>query len=90
MVRDNAALGRFELDMNGTTAYSEYHRARGVVTFLHTEVPEALRGNGAGAALAAGALAIVRAQGEKVYPKCPYIAAYIAKHPEEQDLVVHR
>jgi predicted GNAT family acetyltransferase len=90
MVRDNTALSRFELEVNGSTAYSQYHRSRGVVTFLHTEVPGALRGHGAGATLAAGALAMVRSWGEKVYAKCPYMAAYIAKHPEVQDLVVTR
>jgi uncharacterized protein len=86
-VRDNPTLSRFELDINGTTAFSNYQRAPGIVTILHTEVPEALRGHGAGSALARGELDLVRASGDRVVAKCPFIAEYIARHKEYQDLL---
>ena len=87
-VRANAVLHRFELEVDGVIAFSVYRRSAGVVTFIHTEVPEALAGKGVGSKLAQGALEMVRARGEKVIAECPFIAAYIKKHPELQDLLV--
>jgi predicted GNAT family acetyltransferase len=86
-VRDNPALHRFELDVDGVIAFSEYRHKAGVVTFIHTEVPESLGGKGVGSKLARGALDLVRARGEKVIAKCPFIAAFIKKHAEYQDLL---
>ncbi|MBL8782907.1 MAG: N-acetyltransferase [Alphaproteobacteria bacterium] len=86
-VRDNPALHRFELDVDGVIAFSEYRRKPGVVTFIHTEVPESLGGKGVGSKLARGALDLVRASGEKVIAKCPFIAAFIKKNAEYQDLL---
>jgi predicted GNAT family acetyltransferase len=86
-VRDNAALHRFELEVEGHVAFSVYRRSPGVVTFIHTEVPEALAGKGVGSKLAQGALEIVRGRGEKVIAECPFIASYIKKHREFQDLL---
>lgn len=87
-VRDNPALHRFELEVDGVVAFSEYKRKDGVVTFIHTEVPDSLGGKGVGSKLAKGALDAVRAAGEKVIARCPFIAAYIKKHAEYQDLLV--
>ncbi|HEX7775877.1 MAG TPA: GNAT family N-acetyltransferase, partial [Parvibaculum sp.] len=53
-----------------------------------TVVPEELGGKGVGSRLAKGALDAVRAEGLKVVPQCPFIAAYIKKHPEYQPLVI--
>lgn len=86
-VRDNPALHRFELDVDGVIAFSEYRRKADIVTFIHTEVPESLGGKGVGSQLARGALDLVRARGEKVIAKCPFIAAFIRKHAEYQDLL---
>ena len=88
-VRDDEARHRFELDVDGVTAYSVYKREPGIITFIHTVVPDALGGRGVGSALAKGALALVRARGEKVIPQCPFIHAYMKKHPETQDLLAN-
>lgn len=85
-VRDNKAEHRFELEVDGHTAYAYYTLEPGVITFTHTEVPPALGGQGVGSRLAKGALDLVRAQKLKVVAKCPFIAAYMGKHPEVQDL----
>ena len=45
-VRDNPALSRFELDVNGVTAVANYRRDGGVMTFTHTEVPPQARRGG--------------------------------------------
>jgi uncharacterized protein len=86
-VRNNTELQRFELDADGHTAVAYYHVSPGVITFSHTEVPQELSGRGIGSTLARGALEIVRAQGLKVVAKCPFISAYMAKHPEFNDLL---
>ena len=74
-VRDNTALSRFELD------------AGGVIALLHTETPPQARGQGLASQLTAGALQIARARGLKVIPRCAFVRAYIAKHPEFRDLL---
>jgi predicted GNAT family acetyltransferase len=86
-IRNNTRLHRFELDADGHTAVSYYKLAPGAITFTHTEVPKELSGRGIGSQLARGALEAARAQGLKVVAKCPFIAAYIAKHPEYRDLL---
>lgn len=86
-VTDNLAAHRFELKAGDHVAVASYSLAPGVITFTHTEVPPALSGQGVGSRLARGALEQVRARGLKVVPKCPFIAAFIAKNAEFADLV---
>jgi predicted GNAT family acetyltransferase len=81
-VRDNKALHRFELDADGHTAFSEYQRDGNSIEFRHTEVPKALEGRGSGSALVRGALALAKAEGLTIKARCPFVAAYIKKHPE--------
>jgi predicted GNAT family acetyltransferase len=87
-VRDNEDRHRFELAVDGYTAFSQYKLTPGTITFLHTEVPKQLEGHGIGSRLAQGVLEAARARGLKVVAKCPFIAAYIRKHAEFQDLLV--
>jgi predicted GNAT family acetyltransferase len=85
--RDNKAQHRFEMDAGGETAVAYYTLAPGVITFNHTEVPPALRGKGIGSELVRGALQSARDQGLKVVPRCSFVAAYLARHSEFNDLV---
>jgi uncharacterized protein len=87
-VRDNPGQHRYELDVEGHVAAAYYQLTPGVITFVHTEVPNELSGRGIGSALARGALDDVRGRGLKVVPKCPFISAYIAKHAEYSDLLL--
>jgi predicted GNAT family acetyltransferase len=50
-------------------------------------VPEAHEGQGIGSALIRFALSSARERGLRVIPICPFFAAYIKRHPEEQDLL---
>jgi len=86
-VRDNPALHRFELETEGHTAVAHYRLAPGVITFTHTEVEPALRGRGIGSALVRGALEAARDRGLKVAATCPFVSAYLGKHPEFADLL---
>ncbi len=84
---DNRARNRYELTVDGHTAHVDYARRPGAITFIHTIVPEQLNGRGIGSKLAQYVLDDARRHGEKVVPQCPFIAAYIKRHPEYQDLV---
>ncbi|MBI3704866.1 MAG: N-acetyltransferase [Rhizobiales bacterium] len=85
-VRDNAERHRFELDVDGQTAFAVYRREGDTLAIVHTETPPTLRGKGVASALVRGLLDIARAQGLKVAPKCPFVVAYMDKHAEYADL----
>jgi uncharacterized protein len=86
-VRDNTALSRFELDANGVTAFVTYRLGDGVITLQHTETPAQARGQGIASKLIEGTLNLVRSRGLKVIPRCDFVRAYLAKHPDYSDLV---
>ena len=86
-VSDNPAQQRYELAVDRHVAASYYKIADGVITFVHTEVPPELGGKGIGSKLIKGALDQVRAGGLKVNAQCPFVKAYIEKHPEYADLL---
>jgi predicted GNAT family acetyltransferase len=86
-VRNNTDKNRYELSVDGHLAATYYRIADGVITFIHTEVPDALAGRGVGGKLVKGALDQVRAAGLKVVPQCPFVRAYIEKHPDYADLL---
>lgn len=87
IVRNNTDKNRYELSVDGHLAATYYRLADGVITFIHTEVPDALAGRGVGSKLIKGALDQVRAAGLKVVPQCPFVRAYIEKHPDYADLL---
>ncbi len=86
-IRNNTALGRYELEVDGETASLYYGKAPGVITLRHTEVPPALGGRGVGSTLVREVLNDVRAQSLKVVATCPFVAAWMGKHPEFNDLL---
>lgn len=87
-VRDNPEKQRFELVEQDHLAFAEYAIEGEVMTFTHTIVPPALQGAGVGSRLIEAALGEARARGLKVRPHCSFVAAYMARHPEWQDLRV--
>ncbi len=87
-IRNNESLHRYELDAEGQSAVAYYKLAPGVITLTHTETPVVLRGRGIASRLVRGALEDARARGLKVVPKCPFVSAYMAKHPEFGDLLL--
>jgi predicted GNAT family acetyltransferase len=85
-VRDNTALSRFELDVEGRLAFANYRRAPGTVIITHTETPRALRGRGIASELVQGALELIRADGNKVVAGCGFVVDYLRRRPEFSDL----
>ena len=87
-VRDNPAESRFEMSTGAGLAISEYQLRGGVLHIMHTEIPPELEGQGIGSRLARGVLDAARARGLKVVPRCPFVAAYMKRHKEYDDLRV--
>ncbi len=87
MVRDNKALSRFELDVEGGLAFANYRLTPSAVVITHTETPRALRGHGVASELVKGALALIRADGRKVIAGCSFVVVYLRRHPEYADMV---
>jgi predicted GNAT family acetyltransferase len=86
-VSNNAAQHRFELEVDGHVAAAYYERTGDLITFEHTEVPAELGGKGIGSKLVKGALDQVRAEGLSVVPQCPFVKAWIEKHPDYSNLL---
>lgn len=85
---DNPAARRYEAILGDTIAgFAEYRRVDDRIIFFHTETNPDVKGRGIGSRLAAGALDDVRARGLVMTPKCPFIAAYVRRHPAYRDLV---
>ena len=75
------------MKLGDAVAFTEYRLRDGVIILPHTVVPDEFSGRGVGGKLAQAALGYAREQGLEVVPTCPFIAGYISKHPEWQDLV---
>ncbi|HET8750012.1 MAG TPA: GNAT family N-acetyltransferase [Sphingomicrobium sp.] len=88
VIRDNPEKHRFEADLgDGSAAVAEYNLLTDKIVFTHTEVPPSHEGQGIGSALIRFALKSARERGLQVVPICPFFAAYIKRHEEEQDLL---
>ena len=88
-VVDNPKQRRYELWVGQRRAgFIEYLSEPGVVVMVHTEVDPAFEGQGLGDRLVAGALDDLRARGLKLLPLCPFVRAYLGRHPKDADLVV--
>ena len=84
---DNKPHHRFELVVEGHLAAAYYKVDGNVITFVHTEVPPELAGRGIGSKLLQDALDQVWAERLKVVPQCPFVKAWIGKHPQYKDLL---
>jgi predicted GNAT family acetyltransferase len=81
-VIDNQSKSRFELTSDDHLAELIYRRRADRLVLVHTEVPEALSGQGIGGLLVQAA--IDRAAGEDltVVPLCPFARGWLQRHPD--------
>ncbi|MCC2545408.1 N-acetyltransferase [Hymenobacter sp. BT175] len=84
---DNPGGHRFELTVNHSTAFMEYGERDGALALFHTEVPGELEGQGVGSALVEKVLAEIERRQLPLIPLCPFVTAYLKRHPEWQRLV---
>ncbi len=89
VIADAPAAGRYEAHLDDQLAgVLEYVVEEGQIDLVHTEVAPSHEGQGIGAALARFALDDARRRRLRVIASCPYVRAYLAKHPEDHDIVV--
>lgn len=81
-VIDNTVAKRFELHVDGHTAYIDYRVKEDKIFPIHTEVPKALGGKGIGSSLVKQTLEEVEKQKLKAVPLCSFVSSYIDRHPE--------
>jgi predicted GNAT family acetyltransferase len=90
-VGDNDAAHRYELRLDDELVGELLYRTNGnVVTLIHTQIASQVEGHGLGEQLVAGALDDIRERGLRIVPLCPFVAAYLRRHPESADLVKSR
>ncbi|HXO83548.1 MAG TPA: GNAT family N-acetyltransferase [Mycobacterium sp.] len=83
----SAAEGKYTIAVDSETVGLAAVADRGNQrVFYHTEVEERFGGRGLATILVAEALKATRADGKRVVPVCPMVAAYIKKHPEFSDI----
>lgn len=86
----NEEKSRFELDVDGHIAFIDYKETSSTIALIHTEAPSELAGSGAAAAIVEKTLQHIKDAGKTVSPYCPYVFAFIKKHPEWKELVSPR
>ena len=86
-VVDNPSEHRFELTLDGYTAVLEYVLAGDRLRLMHTEVPPELRGRRLAETLARAGLEHARANHLKVVPFCPFVRAFLQRHPGYEDVL---
>jgi uncharacterized protein len=88
-VIDNPGQHRFELALDGEDIAAAYYRRdeNGHIVLTHTEVPSEYGGRGFASLLARGVFDIARERGDKLVLKCPFMAAWFARHSDYADVV---
>jgi len=83
----NSELHRLELDVEGNIAFIEYKLDGDMLFLIHTEVPPALEGKGAGSAIVQKALQYAKDNNYKIVPFCPFVQSYLKRHKEWNDII---
>jgi predicted GNAT family acetyltransferase len=88
-VRENSALRRFELPIEGDAMALAYYiiNDNGQLVLTHTEVPAEYSGQGIATQLAQGTFELLRRSGRKAVLKCPFMGHFFSTHPEYADIV---
>ena len=87
LIVDNREKNRFETETPAGTAVLQYSRSGDRLVLVHTGVPESARGRGVGRRLAEAAFQQAREQDLRVVPVCPFVRAYVRRHPELRSFV---
>jgi uncharacterized protein len=87
-IHDNPDESRYEASLDGAPVGFAYYDLRpDLVVFTHTGVEPEAEGKGVASTLIGYALDDVRGRGLKIVPLCPFVRAFLKRHPEYTDLV---
>lgn len=78
---------RFEIDLGDDIARLEYRYYKDNMALMHTVVPEKYSGQGLATKLAEHVFAYARSNKIQLIVYCPFVAAYLKRHPEQRDLL---
>jgi len=84
-VVDNPADDRYELWLDDRLAGEiRYTRAGERLVLVHTEIAPELKGRGLADVLVQGALDDLKERGIEYVPVCPFVRAYLRRHPQDE------
>jgi len=86
-INNNTQLCRFELEVEGQLAVVDYILENNIYSIPRVYVPKQLEGKGIGSKLLGQTLEIIESKGAKIIPICPFVTAYIKRHPEKKSLL---
>lgn len=78
----------FIAEFDGHRGRVEYMVVQDRIIYTHTEVDPALEGRGVASRLVKFALAYARREGLRIMPLCPFVAGYMKRNPEYNDLLM--
>jgi predicted GNAT family acetyltransferase len=82
-ITDNPAESQWELRVDGELAvFAAYHDHGSRRTFTHTETQDGFEGKGLASQLVKTALDDATARKLEINPVCPFVRAYLGRHPE--------
>jgi predicted GNAT family acetyltransferase len=86
-ITNNTQQQQFEVRIEDNLAVLVYRFYKNDIALMHTNVPDALEGQGIASALAKHALEWVKEQHKKILVYCPFVASYLKRHPEYNVLI---
>jgi hypothetical protein len=90
-VRHEKSAQRFATRLDRKIAYLSYERIdEKTLDYAHVFVPTEFRGGGVASTITKVALDYARESGFSVVPSCPFVSAYLRRHPEYQDVAADR
>lgn len=86
-IRHRPESGRFETEVDGHLAVLSYRRQQGRILVDHVGVPAAVEGRGIAGQLTRHALDWARESDLRVTPICPYVVAWLKRHPDYANIL---
>lgn len=86
-IRLRQNISRFEIEVDGHLGELEFEVEDGIASMNHVRVPAEIGGRGIAGQLTRHALEWAEEQGYSVRAECPYVAAWIRRHPEFERLL---
>lgn len=83
----NIDLRQFEFHIDGYIAKIAYTKTKDTLNLFSTKVPKELEGREIASQLAEQVFNVIENEKLTIIPTCPFIIAYIKKHPEWKRLV---
>ena len=89
-VRDVPERSRYEATLGDDPTLAgllDYVLGNGWIALVHTEVLEGFEGQGVGSRMVRAVLEDLRGRGLPVIPRCPFVVAWLQRHPEQHDVL---